>query len=78
MKKQHEVPVPFTELELGESATKESTALESEEEKERTVAKIEEGEAMPVKKCGMSLGYVAPILMLGVPTAKLCKAEVEK
>lgn len=64
-----------TELEQGSPKI---TELISDEEKERTAAKVEDGEIPPLKKRGMPLGYVAPILVKGIPTAKLRKMEVEK
>lgn len=52
--------------------------VNSEAEKKATACKIEEGELPPPRKGGMQLRYVHPTLKQGVPTAKLCKSEVEK
>lgn len=52
--------------------------LQKEGKKEAEVLKIEEGEIPPLRKRGMALGYVAPILKQGIPTAQLCVAELEK
>lgn len=49
-----------------------------ESEKEATTKKVEEGEVPPMRKRDMTLGYMAPLLKQGVPTAKLCRSEIEK
>lgn len=49
-----------------------------EEAKEATAQKVEDGVVPPVRKRGMALGYVPPTLKQGIPTATLCKSEIEK
>lgn len=38
----------------------------------------EEGEKSPLRKRGMALGYVAPVLKQGIPTAQLNVSELER
>lgn len=70
-----EVPI---ELELSSPTVSNYEVASSEDAKEAMAHKIEEWELPPPRKRGMQLGYVPPILKQGVPTAKLCKSEVEK
>lgn len=46
--------------------------------KEVEVLKVEEGEKPPMRRRRLELGYVAPILKEGIPTAQLCVTELEK
>lgn len=67
-----------TELEIENSMGGNDVDLTNRKVTEDTSKKIEEGEVQPLKKRGMSLGYVAPVLKNGIPTAKLCESEMEK
>lgn len=66
------------ELDLSSSTAPPAEEAVSETEKEEVAKKIEDGEAPPLRKRGMPLGYVAPLLKQGIPTAKLCLTEIEK
>lgn len=52
--------------------------VNAEAAKEAITQKVEEGEAPPLRKRGMALGYVPPVLKQGIPTARLCRSEIEK
>lgn len=64
------------ELEIQDSELKQQPELKTEEEKDMVAHKIEEGELPPMRRRWISLGYVAPILKQGKPTAQLCRDEI--
>lgn len=65
------------ELGLESSTTKQSEDLVTEAAKEAKAIQIEE-EVVPVsRKRGMALGYIAPLIRQGIPTAKLEISEIE-
>lgn len=66
------------ELEIQNSVLHQNELLKSEEKKEADAQKIEESMGQPLRRRGMALGYVAPTLKQGIPTAKLCMTEIEK
>lgn len=64
------------ELEIKESELKQQSELKNDENKEVKAQIIEEGELLPMRKRGMSLEYVAPIIEQGKPTAQLSDGEI--
>lgn len=66
------------ELEMQNLELKQKEDVIEEVAKEAEASKIEEGEIPPARKRGMALGYVAPTLKKGIPTAQLCVNELAK
>lgn len=66
------------ELEIKSAVLKQDDARRQEGEKEADMIQIEDGEIPPLRKRGMTLGYVAPILKRGIPVAQLQISEMEK
>lgn len=65
------------ELEIKASMDKQSEYEKIEQEKEEKAKEIEDGGAQPLRRKGMNLSYVAPVLIQGKPTAQLRLDEIE-
>lgn len=66
------------ELDFHDAETSQIVDLLAEDQKEEVAKEIEDGEAPPLRKRGMALGYVAPVVKQGKATAKLCATEIAK
>lgn len=66
------------ELEIQSSVGKQAEDMAAKGGKEAKAMNVEEGEAPPMRRRGIALGYVAPTINKGIPTAKLVASEIDK
>lgn len=66
------------ELEFHDAKSSQIVDLVAEGKKEEEAKKIEDGKAPPLRKQGMALGYVAPVVKQGKAIAKLCATKIAK
>lgn len=65
------------ELEIHSSVAKQEEIMKSEMEKEVEARKIEDGDLPQLRRRGLALNYVTPVMVKGTPTAQLLVDEIE-